>query len=76
MRLLIGPGDEVGRVSLFIEAVAGLHPEVNQPVQLVFAEANEIADQVCDEVLACPGPLKVERQQRKSLGRRDESFRS
>jgi hypothetical protein len=73
LRFLICPGDEVGRVGLFIQAVAWLHPEFNYPMQLIFGEANEITDHVCDEVLAGAGALKVERQQRRGFGR-DESF--
>src|SRR3982074_3719408 len=64
------------RVGFFIEAVAGPYPEIDQPVQLVISQANEIADHVGDEILVCPGALKIERQHRQIVGRRTEGFRS
>ena len=76
LRFLVGPGDEMGRVGFFIEAVAGSYPKIDQPVQLILSQANEITDHVGDEILVCPGALKIERQQRKIFGRRAEGFRS
>ena len=51
LRFLVGPGDQMSRVGFFIEAVAGSYPKVDQPVQLIFSQANEIADHVGDEIL-------------------------
>src|SRR5258706_4608318 len=76
LRFLVGPGDQMSRVGFFIEAVAGLYLEIDQPVQLVLSQADEIADHVGDEILVCPGALKIERQQREIFGRRTEGFRS
>ena len=76
LRFLVGPGDQMSRVGFFIEAVAGPYPKIDKPVQLIFSQANKIADHVGDEILVCPGALKIERQQRKIFGRRAEGFRS
>jgi hypothetical protein len=72
---LVGPGDQMGRVGFFIEAVTWSYAEIDQPVQLFLGQANEIADHVGDEILVCCGALKVERQQRQLFGCRTEGFR-
>src|ERR1700726_3076220 len=66
----------MGRVGLFIEAVAGFYPKIDQLVQLFFGQANEIANHVGDEIPACSCALKIERQQRKIFSCRAESFGS
>lgn len=76
MRFLVGASDEMSCVGFFIEAIAGLYPKIDQPVQLVLGQANEITDHVGNEILFCPGALKVERQQREVFSRRAERFRS
>jgi hypothetical protein len=37
LRFLVGPGDEMGRVGFFVEAVAGSYPKIDQPVQLTLS---------------------------------------
>jgi hypothetical protein len=62
--LLVRSGDQMSGIRLFVEAVAGSNLKVDQPVQFIFGQADEIADQVGDEILVCAVALKIERQQR------------
>ena len=45
-------------IGLFVKAVAGLNLKVDQPTQFIFGKADEIANHVGDEILACAGALK------------------
>ena len=56
-------------VGFFIKAVARMYPQVDQPVQFIFCQANEIADHVGDAILIGPSALKIKRQQREVRGR-------
>jgi hypothetical protein len=61
------PRDQVRCIRLFVKAIPGRDPQVNQPIKLAAIETEEVTDQVGDEISVGARPLKPEGQERDCL---------